>query len=110
MFKCYLQRCEFNFLFEVSRHKVPPHSCAAGVQVLKQAQKKERFSHPFGFCGGRTDHREVALCVNLFTTTQRVQFGRSVVAQSAAARLCGRGTGPKQAQKKERFHVLFGAC
>lgn len=89
---------------------MPPHRRAAGVRAQKQAQKKERFSHPFGSFGGRTDPREVALCVNLFTTTQRVQFGRSVVAQSAAARLCGRGTGPKQAQKKERFHVLFGAC
>ena len=56
-----------------------------------------------------SDPREVALCVNLFTTTQRVQFGRSVVAQSAAAQMCGSGTSQKQAQKKERFHVLVGA-
>lgn len=58
-----------------------------------------------------SDPREVALCVNLFTTTQRVQFGRSVVAQSAAAQLCGRGTSfQTRHKKKERFHVLFGAC
>lgn len=108
MFKCYLQRCEFNFLFEVFCHKVPPHDCAAGVRT-KNRHKKKKVIHPFGFCRERTDPREVALCVNLFTTTQHVQFGRSVEAQSAAAHLCGRGTSPKQVQKKERFHVLFGA-
>ena len=30
--------------FEVSRHKVPPHNRAAGVQVSKQAQKKNAFT------------------------------------------------------------------
>ncbi len=44
MFKCYLQRCEFNFLFEVFCHKVPPHICAAGVQVQNRHKKKNVFT------------------------------------------------------------------
>lgn len=67
------------------------------------------FLHPFSSCSGRTDPREVAQTANLFAMSS-VQFGKSVGAQSAAAQLCGRGYEPKQAQKKERFHVLFGAC
>ena len=52
---------------------MPPHRCAAGVQAQNRHKKKERFLHSFGFCRERTDPREVAVCVNLFTTTQRVQ-------------------------------------
>lgn len=43
MFKCYLQRCEFNFLFEVFCHKVPPHDCAAGVRTKNRHKKKNAF-------------------------------------------------------------------
>ena len=41
-----------------------------------------------------SDSRKIALCVNLFTLSQRVQFGRSVVAHSAAAQSCGWGQSP----------------
>ncbi len=72
----------------------------------KTGTKKRTFSHPFGSFGGRTDPREVALCVNLFTTTQRVQFGRSVEAQSAAAQTCGRGMSQNR-HKKRTFSRSF---
>ncbi len=60
--------------------------------------------------------RKIALLANLFTITQPFRnhphksnpFAgtprRSVVAQSAAAQLCGRGTSQKQAQKKNVLH------
>ena len=54
-----------------------------------------------------SDSRKIALRVNLFTSTQRVQFGRSVVAHSAAAQSCGRGPRLKQTQKKEHMCVPF---
>ena len=47
-----------------------------------------------------SDSRKIALRVNLFTSTQRVQFGRSVVAHSAAAQSCGRGPRLKQTKKR----------
>ena len=34
----------FLFLFEVSRHKVPPHDCAAGVQIQNRHKKKNVFT------------------------------------------------------------------
>lgn len=79
--------------------------------MSKQAQKKEHICVPFWRFGvvhriafsnekRDSDPRKIALRVNLFTSTQRVQFGRSVVAHSAAAQSCGGG--PRQKQTKKR--------
>ena len=100
---------------------MPPHRRAAGVRAQKQAQKKERFSHPFGSFGGRTDPREVAQTANLFamssvqTITPHKQFFCGDPEKKCRGTKCRRtnvrqGYEPKNRhKKKERFHVLFGA-
>ena len=108
----------FLFLFEVSRHKVPPHRRAAGVRAQKQAQKKERFSHPFGSFGGRTDPREVAQTANLFamssvqTITPQKQFFCGDPEKKCRGTKCRRtnvrqGYKPKTGTKKRTFSRSF---
>ena len=97
---------------------MPPHNRAAGVRALYRQKKKRHLRSFFGASAWYaaphfsnalrdSDSRKIALCVNLFTLSQRVQFGRSVVAHSAAAQSCGRGPRLKQTQKKEHMCVPF---